>query len=250
MIWSMRTNSTGLDLEQARQHRRDLDAGEALLAADRVAQADGDREAERADVRERMARIDGERCEDREDLVVEPLAERGVVLRDGAVIDDVDLLARQLALQPSVDRRLLRDELQDPRPDRGKLVGRRATVGGDRRGGRLPLASKARDAHLEELVQVAREDGQELDPLEQRIAIVAGLVQDPRVELEPGELTIEIPAAQGVVDALAGPRRTVGGSRTHSGHGEGRTLPVEGPRRAMGRRMVGGRGVGRASLAR
>ena len=62
------------DLEQARQDLRDLDPGEAAFAGLRIAQADRDREAERRDVRERVARVDGQRGQDREDLVEEALA--------------------------------------------------------------------------------------------------------------------------------------------------------------------------------
>ena len=40
------------------------------------------------------------------------------------------------------------------------------------------LLAQAGDPDLEELVEVAREDRQELDPLEQRVALVARLVQD------------------------------------------------------------------------
>ena len=62
----------GLDLDQPRQHRRDLDPGEAPLARLRVAQPDRDRQAQRRDVRERVAGVDRERGQDREDLVEEP----------------------------------------------------------------------------------------------------------------------------------------------------------------------------------
>jgi hypothetical protein len=45
---------------------------------------------------------------------------------------------------------------------------------------------------LVELVEIGAEDGQELEPLEQRSAGVAGLVQNSAVELEPGELSIQV----------------------------------------------------------
>ncbi len=48
-------------------------------------------------------------------------------------------------------------------------------------------------AHLEELVEVRREDGAELGPLEQRHGGVVGQGEHPRVEVEPGELTVEDP---------------------------------------------------------
>ena len=69
-----------LDVEQARQDLRHLDPGEHALAGVRIAQPDGDRQAERRDVRERVPGIDRERREDREDLVEEALAQRVVML--------------------------------------------------------------------------------------------------------------------------------------------------------------------------
>ena len=57
------------DPEEPRQHRRHLDPGEVLLARRRVGHDDGEVEREPGDVRERVGRVDGERGEDREDLV-------------------------------------------------------------------------------------------------------------------------------------------------------------------------------------
>ena len=68
----------------------------------------------------------------------------------------------------------------------GPAVGRAGDLAG------LDLLAQAGDPDLEELVEVAREDGQELDPLEQRVALVARLVQDARVELEPRQLAVEV----------------------------------------------------------
>ena len=56
----------------------------------------------------------------------------------------------------------------------------------------LDLLAQAGDADLEELVEVAREDRQELDPLEQWVPGVARFVQDPRVELQPRQLAVEV----------------------------------------------------------
>ena len=126
-----------------------------------------------------MAGVDRERRQDREDLVEEPLAERVVVLRDRGVLDDLDALARRAPADvgPKIAR-VVGDELEDPLAGRrellagGPAVRRRATVAG------LDLLAQAGDADLEELVEVAGEDRQELDPLEQRVALVARLVQD------------------------------------------------------------------------
>ena len=51
--------------------------------------------------------------------------------------------------------------------------------------GQRYLLVQAGDAELEELVEVAGEDRQELRPLEERVPCVPSLVQDPRVELQP-----------------------------------------------------------------
>ena len=159
-----------LDREQAREQRRDLDPGEALLAGLRVAQPDGDRQAQGGDVRERVAGVHGERREDREDLVVEPAAEGLVVLRDLVVVEDLDALGGQLLADLGPDRRVLVDQLADALADRVELLAGRQAVAARVEAGRLVLAPQAGDADLEELVEVRGEDGQELDALEQRVA--------------------------------------------------------------------------------
>ena len=54
------------------------------------------------------------------------------------------------------------------------------------------LASKTRDANHVELVEVRAEDREEFQALEQRISGVERLVEDPGVELEPAQLTIDV----------------------------------------------------------
>ena len=180
------------DLEQARQDLRHLDPREAALARLRVAQPDRDRQAQRRDVRERVARIDRERREDREDLVEEALAERVVVLRDRRVLDQLDALRGERPADVHEDRRVVGDELEHALARGrelflgGPAVGRAGDLAG------LDLLAQAGHAHLEELVEVAREDRQELDPLEQRVALVARLVQHPRVEFEPRQLAVDV----------------------------------------------------------
>ncbi len=139
-----------------------------------------------------MAGIDRERRQDREDLVEEALAERLVVLRDRGVVEELDAFGGERPPDVDVDRGVVGDELEDARAGGRELLLGRAAVGrtGDAAG--LDLLAQAGDADLEELVEVAREDRQELDPLEQRIALVARLVQDPGVELEPGQLAVEV----------------------------------------------------------
>ncbi len=56
----------------------------------------------------------------------------------------------------------------------------------------LDLLAQTGDPDLEELVEVAGEDGQELDAFEEGVAFVTRLEQDPRVELEPGKLAVQV----------------------------------------------------------
>ena len=69
-----------------------------------VAEPDGDREGEGADVRERVPGVDRERREHRVDLVVEPLAQGVVVLGDVVVVEDRDALGGELPMEVREDR--------------------------------------------------------------------------------------------------------------------------------------------------
>ena len=100
------------------------------------------------------------------------------------------------------------------RPRLEELLGRRATVEG---GGADPghdLLLQPGDAHLEELVEVLAEDRQELGPLEERDRVVGRQREDPRVEVEPGELTVQVALGGDRVDPRPGSPRGVGG-RSH-----------------------------------
>ncbi len=147
-----------------------------------------------------MARVDRERRQDREDLVEEPLAEGVVVLRDRGVVDDLDALDRQLPPDVGVDRRQLVDEGEDAVARGVELLLGRSPVGRVGGAADLRLLAQPGDPHLEELVEVAGEDGQELDALEQRIALVACLEEHAGVEFQPRELSVEVRALS------AGPR--------------------------------------------
>ena len=54
------------------------------------------------------------------------------------------------------------------------------------------LAQQRGHADHEELVEVGRDDREELDPLEQRVTLVLGLQQDPLVELQPAQLAVDV----------------------------------------------------------
>ena len=66
-------------------------------------------------------------------------------------------------------------------------------------GGLLGLAQflqvlQARDPDLEELIEVAGGDAQELQPLEQRLGVIEGQRQHPVIELQEGEFTVDVAA--------------------------------------------------------
>ncbi|MNN36124.1 hypothetical protein D3C81_1500040 [compost metagenome] len=88
------------------------------------------------------------------------------------------------------------------------------TVGTGLFTGEVDLLLQAGDADLEELVEVAGEDQQEFQALEQRVALVQRLLQHPNVELQLRQLAMNVQAA--VVQARDGD-----GRRGGSMHGRG-----------------------------
>jgi hypothetical protein len=76
--------------------------------------------------------------------------------------------------------------------DRVELLLRGEPVGRWLADPRGQLSLETRHPDHEELVEIGAEDRQELDPLEQRRALVHGFMEDARVEVQPGELPIEI----------------------------------------------------------
>ena len=72
----------------------------------------------------------------------------------------------------------------------------------------LDLVVQPGDPHHVELVEVVLVDRAEPQPLQQRHVGVLGELQDPLVEVEPGELAVEVEGAVLEVDgAVAGRRR-------------------------------------------
>ena len=191
ITWSSRTNRPGWT------SMRRGSSGGILTRAKRCSPVCGSRSPtaierrERADVGERVPGVDRERREHRVDLVVEAAPERVVVLGDLVVVEDRDPLGSELPAEGREDRALLGHQLEDPGPDRVQLVRGRQAVGRHRLRAAQLLAPQARDADLEELVEIVDEEEQRPDPVEQGVALVARLVEDPRVELEPRQLAVE-----------------------------------------------------------
>ena len=77
------------------------------------------------------------------------------------------------------------------------------------------LLAKSGDPDLEELVEVAREDREEPGSLQERIPLVAGLVEDAVVEVQPGQFAVQ------VGERGSGPRGASRAVRDGSGWGSG-----------------------------
>ena len=195
------------------QQRRHLDPGDALLAGRRVHDPQHQVEAQVGDVGERVALVDGQRREHREDGPGEDLVEVGPVVRVQRVpVGQQHAGAGQGRLHPvGEDAALAGHQLGHPRGDGRQLLGRAEAVRrpGPQAGRHLVL--EARHPDLEELVEPLGEDGQELDPLEQGLPVVAGQVEQAVGELQPRQLAVGEPlGGLGEGDAVRHRRPGVG----------------------------------------
>ena len=86
-------------------------------------------------------------------------------------------------------------QLLDPGADRAELLDLVEAVGRGRAHADRELFLQARDPDLEELVDVAAEDREELRPLEQRDRRVLGEREDARLELEHRQLPVQVAGA-------------------------------------------------------
>ena len=216
--------------EQARQLRRHLDAGEAGLAVDRVPHPQPQVQRQARDVGEGQPRPHGEGREHGVDLAVEALVQ-GPALGRRQVVDAGDLdprLRERRAQLLAPDAALLGREVRHPPRDAPQHVLPRQLVGGRGDAARLEGVLHGRHADHEELVQVAGEDGEELAPLEQRDLGVAREGQHPGVEVEPGELTVDVERRVGQVEPRPAPR----GRSSSRAHDDPPRAPREVPARA------------------
>ncbi|MET3801824.1 hypothetical protein ABID70_001779 [Clavibacter michiganensis] len=187
---------------EARQHLRHLDARELLAVRLRVADAHREVERQAGDVGERVRGIHRERHEHGEYLLGEQLVQAvllGLVERVPAHDADAVLL------EGRADAVVEGGRVPDLEPVRGLVDGREhlgggaADVGGDGEA-RRDAALEAGDADHEELVEVAREDGEEVGALEDRQLRVLGELQHAAVEGQPAQLAVEeAPLGEGPV---------------------------------------------------
>jgi hypothetical protein len=130
-----------------------------------------------------------------------------IMLRQPVEGDEADVVRLEFAHQVGKDALLFILHRGEHFAALRDLLARRAAVdgGGVDAGGDLLL--EPADAFHEEFIQVVADDGQELDPLQQRRAWVVRLVQDALVEREPGQLAVQVQAGVVEVEGRFGLRR-------------------------------------------
>ena len=181
--------------DQSRQDGRALDHGQALHRGAVFFDLQPDDDVERLveELRKRMGRIDGERREDRAHL---PIIERVQPLLIGA-FDAVQL--EQPDAVPGQGRAelippagvLVRHHFPDAVGEGLKDSGRRLAVHAAT--GLAAFNPLLQPGHpdLEKLIQVGADNGEKLEPLQQRVLVVQRLVQHALVEFHPAQLAIE-----------------------------------------------------------
>ncbi|MDR6169303.1 hypothetical protein QE359_000332 [Curtobacterium sp. SORGH_AS776] len=181
-------------LDEPREVLRDLEARELLPLRLRVAHAHREVERQPGDVREGVRRVDRERHEHREDLLVEVLAHpEPVGLVEVGPVLDVDASRVEVRLERPDERlRVAVLQLVRLRRDVAQHVARCATDVGRHGDAGVDAALQAGDPDHEELVEVGREDRQEVRPFEERLRAVLAEFEHALVEPEPAEFTVEV----------------------------------------------------------
>jgi len=145
-------------------------------------------------VREWVSRVEGQGGQGGQDLALEvPAQELDLLALELGVVEDPHLLSAQRGQELLVPApaRLVEHRLQLLAETR-QLLRRRHAVGRRLEGACLELVAQAGDPDHEELVQVAGEDRQELDPLDRLLVRVQRLLEHAPVELEPAQLAIDV----------------------------------------------------------
>ncbi len=142
-----------------------------------------------------VAGIDRHRCQDGKDPLPEELVERFALLgTEVAAAHQFDPLTRQRGedrLAPACV--LLLDQLLRAAGNLLELLQRTQSVGRHvlRRHAAERLLAETGHPNHEEFVEIRRENGQELDSLQQAILLVLGFFEHPRVELQPAQFAID-----------------------------------------------------------
>ena len=159
-------------------------------------------EAAVGDEGEGVRRVDGERREDREDLVEEvALHELEVGALEVGGAEDLDALVAHELAQDAEAFLLAHHQRAGVGVDAAELVGGGEAVGARDVHAGAHQAAQAGDADGVELVEVRGGDREEAHPLEQRHGRVLGLGHHPPVEGEPGELAVDEALGAGDVEA-------------------------------------------------
>jgi hypothetical protein len=185
-----RAGRSGGQRHQPRDRGGKLDAHVPPAAA----VADRQEQVQRAarDGRAFMARFAGERGQRWRDVPCEePCEVRALRYGPLVALEDVDVHAAQRGTQVVPDVRLILEHPLRP-PQHLKQVAPPGRVSGQPGAFRWRSSQRRRHPNHEELVQVRRRDGQELDAFEEGMGRIARLRQDAVVELEPAQLTVEI----------------------------------------------------------
>ena len=142
--------------------------------------------------RERMGRVHRLRRHQRKNVLVVVVANRfALFVREAGVEPHANAVVFELAQNMRTDLALALLDLAHHRVALVDLLLRRAPVDRQLMHPGDDLLLQAADALHEKLVEIGRRDRQELEPLEQRIALVFGLVQNASIEREPRQLAIE-----------------------------------------------------------
>ena len=176
----------------ARQDARHLDDGQVGVEPISL-EMDDDIEALVEKLGEGMRRIDRQRREDREDLVVEELLEvLALRLRDIGEVMELDVLHGEARLDLLVPAAvLILDLLAGALRDRGELGlgGHAVRRQGDRP--HLHLLLETCHAHLKELVEIRADNAEELETLQEGVLLVECLIEHALVELQPAQAPVD-----------------------------------------------------------
>ena len=161
-------------------------------AVARAGKLQRDGEAEIGNERERVRGVDGERREQRKNLLQEMILEPGLFLL-GHVrsVDQHDALLGERLAQFAPALLLVAGQHRDGLGNAGELLGRRQPVGALGGDAGAHLALEAGDADHGEFVEVVGRDREKADPLQQRVGFVGRLLEHAPVEMQPGQLTVD-----------------------------------------------------------